>query len=110
MAAARKATAPAFHLENLANAQRAKTALDAFQAEIDARMGEAGPGFTAARAALKDATHSLERMARLANPQSMADSGIESSEGDGVAIADLDTAVVLEARKRLPSLEHRRLT
>jgi predicted amidohydrolase len=33
----------------------------------------------------------------------------ECGEGDGVAIADLDIAVVAEARKRLPSLEHRRL-
>jgi predicted amidohydrolase len=33
----------------------------------------------------------------------------ECGEGDGVAIADLDTAVVLEARRRLPSLQHRRL-
>ncbi|HEY6598806.1 MAG TPA: carbon-nitrogen hydrolase family protein [Pseudomonadales bacterium] len=33
----------------------------------------------------------------------------ECGDGDGVAIADLETAVVAEARKRLPSLEHRRL-
>jgi len=33
----------------------------------------------------------------------------ECGEGDGVAIADLETSVVMEARKRLPSLEHRRL-
>jgi predicted amidohydrolase len=33
----------------------------------------------------------------------------ECGEGDGVAIADLDTEVVFEARRRLPSLQHRRL-
>jgi predicted amidohydrolase len=33
----------------------------------------------------------------------------ECGEGDGVAVADLETSVVMEARKRLPSLEHRRL-
>jgi len=33
----------------------------------------------------------------------------ECGEGDGVAIADLETSIVLEARRRLPSLQHRRL-
>jgi deaminated glutathione amidase len=33
----------------------------------------------------------------------------ECGEGDGIAIADLETSVVDEARRRLPSLQHRRL-
>lgn len=43
---------------------RARAALQALQAVVDGHLGDEGPAFTAAKTALDDAVHALERLAR----------------------------------------------
>jgi type VI secretion system protein ImpA len=64
VAAARRATPREFLLTNLAGAQRALAALADLQTVIDARLGADGPGFVAARQALEEAVHGVERLSR----------------------------------------------
>lgn len=68
IAAARRGTPREFFAVNLGDAQRAQQALAELQQALDPRMGADGPGFTAARRALEDAVHAVERLAREADP------------------------------------------
>lgn len=68
IAAARRATPAAFFASNLADAERALRALDRLQAVADARLGDDGPGFSAARRAVEDAVHDVGLLARDADP------------------------------------------
>lgn len=64
VAAAKRSTPREFLQTNLAEAQRAMAALAELQRVIDARMGNDGPGFVAARQALEGAVHGTDRLVR----------------------------------------------
>lgn len=64
LARAQKDTPPDFFRHNLAGAERALDALLALQEVVDALLGEDGPGFVAAKAALADVIHAARRLAR----------------------------------------------
>jgi type VI secretion system protein ImpA len=64
VAAARRATPRDVLLANLAGAEAALAALAGLQQVIDARIGADGPGFAAARQALEEAVHSVDRLTR----------------------------------------------
>lgn len=72
IAAARRGTGREFLGSNLGDAQRASQALSRLQQVIDARMGAEGPGFAAARRALEEALHGIERLGRDATPVAAA--------------------------------------
>jgi type VI secretion system protein ImpA len=87
VAAARRSTPREFLLANLADAQAALAALADLQTEIDARMGADGPGFSAARQALEEAVHGVERLSRdgSAAPAKAAAPGLAPVVASGVA-------------------------
>jgi type VI secretion system protein ImpA len=85
VAAARRSTPRNFMLANLAGAQRALGALADLQTVIDERMGAEGPGFAAARQALEEAVHGVERLSR-----------------DGSAAAATPTVAVAESTAHTP--------
>ncbi len=68
VAALRRKTQCRFFTDNLADVQRALQALEQLQQLTDSRLGEHGPGFAGARAALTDAAQAVERLAREADP------------------------------------------
>ncbi|MEO7057171.1 MAG: type VI secretion system protein TssA, partial [Caldimonas sp.] len=63
IAGARRATSSAFFTTNLAAAQRALRALERLQTLADVKLGDDGPGFSAARRALEDAVHGIRQLA-----------------------------------------------
>jgi type VI secretion system protein ImpA len=93
IAAARRATPRQFFADNLGHAQRAQDALAQLQQTIDARMGADGPGFVGARRALDDAVHSVERLAREADPAGAAAAALAG----GSALAASETGMTATA-------------
>lgn len=89
IAKAQRETPPALIAECLQHARRAQQALLALQAVVDAQLGDDGPGFSAARSALDDAVHALDRMAREAGlgtaPGGAAHAAAAPGAADGAA-------------------------
>jgi type VI secretion system protein ImpA len=88
VAAARRGTPRDFLVATLADAQRAQQALAALQVVIDARMGAEGPGFAAARQALEEAAHAVDRLTRDGKPAAGA---ATAAGGAMAATAGADT-------------------
>jgi type VI secretion system protein ImpA len=72
VAAARRATPRDVLVANLAGAEAALAALAGLQQVIDMRIGADGPGFAAARQALEEAVHGVERLSRDGNATAAA--------------------------------------
>ncbi len=64
IARALRETPPSLIADRLLHARRAQQALLALQSTVDSHLGDDGPGFSAAKSALEDAVHALERLAR----------------------------------------------
>ena len=108
IAAARRGTPREFFAVNLGEAQRAQQALGRLQQVVDPRMGADGPGFAAARQALDDAVHAVERLAREADPLGAATPfgpGDTASAAEG---ADAPVAITGPLRSRAEALQQLR--
>ena len=92
---------------NLAGAQRALAALADLQAVIDERMGADGPGFSAARQALEEAVHGVERLSRdgSAAPAVPAVAGVVAT---GLTTPPIDAAASGPLRTRTEALQQLR--
>lgn len=78
--AARRDTAPGFHLALLSELEDCRAALEAFKAAVDGRMGADGPSFTALLEQLDALGHAVTRFARDAG--ALVDDG---QVGEGLA-------------------------
>lgn len=92
IAAAKRGTPKAFFVTTLVEVRRAQLGLAALQRVVDDRMGGDGPGFAAARTALEDATHTIERFAREADPASAAAPATAAAASPG-ALGAFEVAV-----------------
>jgi type VI secretion system protein ImpA len=86
IARAQRETPPSLIADRLLHARRARQALLTLQATVDSHLGDDGPGFSAAKSALDDAVHALERLAR--------EAGVAGgSAATGVAPTQAETSV-----------------
>ena len=90
IAAARKSTTHEFFAANLADARRARQALQQLQQVIDAQLGADGPAFSAAKSALDGVVHAVERLAREAGALGHAEDDPTALAGEHYAAKAAD--------------------